>query len=612
MQEIFKTRNKIILFEIILLIVMLILSTKIYLLQNKLIDLSNSKSKITISMYQLENLIKDSANLSREYILSGDTSFKQEYSKVLDNGKSIKKLEQIMYKLNYSPKEKEIVDDLFQDFYDFVKIQKKAFALYEKNKTEAKQYVVSKHYKHMEKDITEDVEKAIKLVNERIQNVFNKQNIKVIFFFSILAVVGILFVLINIYFFVYLTNIAIKQLKEKNKLIEEVEHFNDTLEDEVENRTKEIQRLMKVKSEFLANMSHEIRTPLNAMFGFIKILQDKDYDKETHKYLSIIEKSGKNLLAIINDILDFSKIEAGKLNIEKIEFNPKEEIEVVYNLFKNLASEKNITLEINEKLEYNIISDPVRIKQVISNLLSNAIKFSHSNATVYLNVSYSSQNEKLYVEVRDEGIGIPKEKLEHIFEAFSQADTSTTRKYGGTGLGLTISNKLIELLGGELKAKSEEGKGSMFYFSIPAPKTTPITNSKENKKPLLSKKFNGKILLVEDNKANQIFMEVLLKQMGLKFDIANDGIEAIEKFKHNKYDLIFMDENMPNMNGISATKKIRKIEKENGLEHTPIVALTANAMEGDKDRFINAGMDYYLSKPLDIEKFQTILSKLER
>ena len=612
MQEIFKTRNKIILFEIILLIVMLILSTKIYLLQNKLIDLSNSKSKITISMYQLENLIKDSANLSREYILSGDTSFKQEYSKVLDNGKSIKKLEQIMYKLNYSPKEKEIVDDLFQDFYDFVKIQKKAFALYEKNKTEAKQYVVSKHYKHMEKDITEDVEKAIKLVNERIQNVFNKQNIKVIFFFSILAVVGILFVLINIYFFVYLTNIAIKQLKEKNKLIEEVEHFNDTLEDEVENRTKEIQRLMKVKSEFLANMSHEIRTPLNAMFGFIKILQDKDYDKETHKYLSIIEKSGKNLLAIINDILDFSKIEAGKLNIEKIEFNPKEEIEVVYNLFKNLASEKNITLEINEKLEYNIISDPVRIKQVISNLLSNAIKFSHSNATVYLNVSYSSQNEKLYVEVRDEGIGIPKEKLEHIFEAFSQADTSTTRKYGGTGLGLTISNKLIELLGGELKAKSEEGKGSMFYFSIPAPKTTPITNSKENKKPLLSKKFNGKILLVEDNKANQIFMEVLLKQMGLKFDIANDGIEAIEKFKHNKYDLIFMDENMPNMNGISATKKIRKIEKENGLEHIPIVALTANAMEGDKDRFINAGMDYYLSKPLDIEKFQTILSKLER
>ena len=369
----------------------------------------------------------------------------------------------------------------------------------------------------------------------------------------------------------------------------------------------------KAKAEFLANMSHEIRTPLNAMFGFITILKEKEMDNESRKYLNIIEKSGKNLLTIINDILDFSKIESGKMTIEKIEFNPKEEIEIIRNLFSSSASQKNILLKFDENnLKWNIVSDPTRIKQVISNLLSNAIKFTPENKKIILNVKYDENKEELSVEIIDEGIGIPKDKLNTIFDSFSQADNSTTRKYGGSGLGLTISSKLIELLGGKLKVESEIGKGSKFYFTIPAKKTKliPKKEKKEIKKTL-DEKFDKYILVVEDNPANQMFMEVILDKMGVKFDMANDGIEAVEKFKQNKYDVILMDENMPNMDGIEATKRIREIERENHLNHIAIVALTANAMDGDKEKFILAGMDFYLSKPVDIEKLKNILRNIK-
>ncbi len=369
------------------------------------------------------------------------------------------------------------------------------------------------------------------------------------------------------------------------------------------------QEALKIKSEFLANMSHEIRTPLNAMFGFIKLLEEKNLDKESKKYLEIVEKSGETVLNVINDILDFSKIESGKLKIEKITFNPKSEIEIIYNLFEAKASESNINLFIKEhNLNDNIVSDPIRIKQVISNLLSNAIKFTPRDKNVYLTIKY--ENEYLYVEVKDEGIGIPKEKLITIFEAFTQADSSTTRKYGGTGLGLTISYKLIKLLGGELKVESEVNKGSKFYFTIPAKKGQKVI--KKEKQKIDDEKFNFHLLLAEDNKANQMFMQVILKKLGLTFDIANDGVEAFDMYKKNydKYDLILMDENMPNMTGSEATKKIREFEKENNLKPIFIVAVTANALSGDKEKFLEAGMDEYLSKPLDIFKLKDILRKL--
>ena len=364
----------------------------------------------------------------------------------------------------------------------------------------------------------------------------------------------------------------------------------------------------KAKSEFLANMSHEIRTPLNSILGFIDILKEENKSKESTKYIAMIENSSKSLLNIIEDILDFSKIESGKLNIDKIDFNLEDEFSDMIFTFKQECFEKNIIFIVNldSKVPKMINTDPLRLKQIISNLLGNAIKFTQSGKHIELNINYS--NKQLNIVVNDEGKGITKEKLEHIFEAFSQEDNSTTREYGGTGLGLSISSELVKILGGKLNLKSILGKGSKFYFSIP------IRVSKEKKKlkKLVYENIfiDKKILLVEDNKANQMFMKVILKKFNLSFDIAQDGLEAIKAFECAKYDAILMDENMPNLSGIEATKEIIKIEKEKNLKHTPIVALTANAFKGDRERFLQAGMDEYLTKPLDKDKLSIILNKL--
>ena len=371
---------------------------------------------------------------------------------------------------------------------------------------------------------------------------------------------------------------------------------------------QEADKANQAKSEFLANMSHEIRTPLNAMFGFIKILQNRDLDKTSKEYLEIIYKAGQNLLIIINDILDLSKIESHKLIIEKVPVDINKEVNHIYKLYLADAYEKNIKLKVNmDKIDKYIITDPVRLKQIIINLLSNAIKFSPKNSTIIITVKL--KEDKLFIGIKDEGIGIDESKQKKIFEAFAQADTSTTREYGGTGLGLTISYKLVSLLGGELKLKSGKGKGSEFYFEIPAKFEDKIVKEKQiphNKKD----KFDIYALMVEDNQANQMFMGVILKQMGIKFDIAKNGLEAVNLYKqnHNKYDVILMDENMPIMNGIEASKKIIAYEKENNIPHTPIIAVTANALKGDEERFLEI-MDEYIPKPIDIDKLKEVLSK---
>jgi len=363
----------------------------------------------------------------------------------------------------------------------------------------------------------------------------------------------------------------------------------------------------KAKSEFLANMSHEIRTPLNAILGFVDILREESKGRKSLEYVEIIHNSSKSLMHIIEDILDFSKIESGKLEIEKVDFDTKSEFEVITHLFSAKSSQKNInlTLILDDNLPKVINTDPLRIKQVVANLLSNAIKFTGDGKKVVVQISF--KDNYLHVNVKDEGKGIAKDKLEHIFEAFSQEDNSTTRNFGGTGLGLSISNELIKLLDGELKVKSELGVGSEFYFSVPVGIGKEIKVVEESSKNI---SFEGKkALLVEDNKANQMFMKVLLKSLGINFDIANDGIESIEAFSTNRYDFILMDENMPNMNGIEAVKHILNIEEKQNLKHTPIIALTANALKGDRDRFLAAGMDDYLTKPLDKKTFTEVLGK---
>lgn len=272
---------------------------------------------------------------------------------------------------------------------------------------------------------------------------------------------------------------------------------------------------------------------------------------------------------------------------------------------KLLKKNINLVLKIDKNMPEVLVTDHLRIKQVIANLIGNAVKFTKEGKNIYITIFY--KKGYLFVSVKDEGIGIPKEKQKEIFDAFAQADSSTTRKYGGTGLGLAISSKLVEMLGGKLKLKSKVGKGSEFYFAIPVEigKIDKIDDFLEEEINF----NNKKVLVVEDNKANQMFMKILLKKMGLDFDIANDGVEAVEKYKQNRYDAILMDENMPNMNGIEATKKIREYEKENNLPHTPIIALTANAIKGDREKFLRAGMDEYLTKPINKKDLIKILSK---
>ena len=376
------------------------------------------------------------------------------------------------------------------------------------------------------------------------------------------------------------------------------------LEEKLNFEKNEAKNANRTKSEFLANMSHEIRTPLNAIMGFIKLLRDSEINKQKIKYLDIINDSSKDLINIINDILDISKIESGQLHIEHLAFNPASELEVIARLFQAKMQEKNIQMHINiEELPNSLNGDITRIKQVIKNLLSNAVKFTNENKNIYLKIRY--EDSFLHVSVKDEGIGISKEYQNTIFDAFTQEDSSTTRKYGGTGLGLSISYNLVNIMDGELKVISALREGSEFYFAIPLEIGQEI---KEEESTIPMQRLKGHVLLVEDNKANQMFMNIVLEEIGLSVDIASDGYEAIKAFKDCRYNVILMDENMPNMNGMEATKEILEYENKNDLVHTPVIALTANALKGDREKFLKAGMDEYITKPVEVDSLTKILS----
>jgi signal transduction histidine kinase/CheY-like chemotaxis protein len=372
------------------------------------------------------------------------------------------------------------------------------------------------------------------------------------------------------------------------------------------------------KTEFLANMSHEIRTPLNAILGFIDILKENEIDDEKLEYLSIVENSGEHLTMVINDILDFSKIDTHKLELELTNVNIYESLKGISDLFYAKVKEKNIEFItiIDDKLPKCVLIDIFRLNQIIMNLLSNAIKFTSNNGEVIYKVEYIQRNNSLNVSIKDNGIGIKEDNMDDIFKAFTQADNSITRQYGGTGLGLPISYELVAMMGGALKVKSQIDEGTEFYFNIALSPCVKLNNtvnhSSENSISLNAnhRLDHLKILLVEDNIANQIFMKVVFKKLKLDYTIANDGYEAINYFKSELYDVIIMDENMPKLSGLEATQEIRKIEYNLQLKSTPIIALTANAIKGDKERFLNAGMDYYLTKPLDRKKLISILNKI--
>jgi len=378
---------------------------------------------------------------------------------------------------------------------------------------------------------------------------------------------------------------------------------NEALVEQLQGKVEEATNLNEAKTRFLSTMSHEIRTPMNAIIGFIKILQKMEDDPTKNKYLSTIDNSSNLLLNVLNDILDINKIESGKLDIELMAFNPKEEFEFLFDLYKTSCHEKGIHL-INSigNLPLSVESDKLRLKQIMTNLLSNALKFTPSGKNIELIVAYNKEACSLHIEVRDEGIGIKQENISKVVEEFSQADGSTARKYGGTGLGLAIVSKLLALLGAKLEIESEYGKGSRFYFYLPVKEVeAKIENTVEQKHIKLEGK---KILVAEDNKTNQMLVGILLEERSLSVVMADDGQKAHEKFNEEAFDMVLMDINMPNMNGIEAMQAIKADD-----DSVPIVALTANAVSGDKEKYLKLGFDDYLSKPIDDDLLELLLQK---
>jgi signal transduction histidine kinase/CheY-like chemotaxis protein len=384
---------------------------------------------------------------------------------------------------------------------------------------------------------------------------------------------------------------------------------NKSLVEQLEEKIVDADAANKAKSEFLSVMSHEIRTPLNAIIGFVQILKKIEQDVKKLKYLTTIDQSSKVLINVINDVLDISKIESGKFTLEMTQFNPKNEFTSIYELFEQNALDKNITFinSISSSLPVCISTDVLRVKQIISNLLSNAIKFTPSDKQVELVISYNKESSKLFVAVKDEGIGISKENISYVTQAFTQADSSTARKYGGTGLGLSIVSNILQIFGSKLKIESTLNEGSTFSFELPI---HVIKDFQEDICELYEDLVfpNKHILVAEDNPTNQMLVKILLEEMMIRVTIAKDGVEAEEMFKTVKADLVLMDIDMPNKNGLDAMLSIKKFEREK-KNKTPIIALTANVISGDREKYLEKGFDGYLEKPIDTQELTKTLSK---
>jgi len=360
-------------------------------------------------------------------------------------------------------------------------------------------------------------------------------------------------------------------------------------------KNQQLNKLSNVKSQFLANMSHELRTPLNAILGFIQVL--KQNPNECEKYLPLIESASQTILSEVDDLLNFERLDKDNIKIDKLEFS-KEELKNIFLFPESEAKNKGLRFELHLDVPEYLKGDISKIRYVLLHLLDNAIKFTKEGDII---VDCKYKDSKLCVSIKDTGIGISQKELEHIFQEFVQLDKKLDKKYNGIGLGLSIVKKLVNILGGIIKVKSEKNKGSEFYFEIPI---EVIHKEKE-----VFHIMNDRVLLVEDNKANQMFMKIILKKMGLDFDLAQNGLEAVEKYKEYGYKTILMDINMPIMDGITATKKIREYEKKNNLTASKIIAVTANALDGDEERFLSIGMDDYIPKPVDIEKLKKALKQ---
>ncbi|HDZ5419183.1 TPA: response regulator [Vibrio harveyi] len=406
------------------------------------------------------------------------------------------------------------------------------------------------------------------------------------------------FVLLSI---ILLVTVFVLQTQHR---VNKLKHLNDELTE----ATEKAERAAKAKSQFLATMSHELRTPMNGVLGISQIIASETQEKTTKEHVKVILDSGQHLMTILNDILDFSKVEENKLELEAAPFNLPQVLTPVCSAIQPLIEEKNIQLyvenEVPENIEFN--GDCARIRQILFNLAGNAVKFT-GDGHVLIRAELDEQRKRLLLSVNDTGIGIPEDKQGRIFNSFEQADTSTTRKFGGTGLGLAIVKKLTELMSGEIKLKSVESIGTQFLVDLPIPwveKAQPaMPNTKAEQQQ--ENKRNLHILLAEDNRVNAIVAKGFCEKLGHTVEIAENGLIATKKAQENQYDLILMDNHMPEMNGVEATRFIRE---KIGVK-TLLFAYTADVFREAHDNFIDAGADHVLTKPLQRESFADALKQ---
>jgi len=420
--------------------------------------------------------------------------------------------------------------------------------------------------------------------------------------------------------------IAQRMIKDAELARQEVEKINARLNeviDQARESAREADFANRAKSEFLATMSHEIRTPLNGIIGFIELLANTELNAEQSDYLDTVRVSSETLLSLVNDVLDFSKIETGNLNLESREFKLVPMLRVLNAMFFNQAAEKGIifNLEIGEEVPRKVLGDETRLRQILTNFLSNAIKFTDAGE-VRLSLMLHAEVDadgmvELEFEVRDTGIGIGREQLKKLFRLFTQGDASTTRKYGGTGLGLAICKRLAEAMGGKVWATSTLGEGSCFYLRV----RVGVVNAGDRLPPqtLVEAEVSSSVdksklraFIAEDNRANQRVITQMLKRLGIEAEAFENGQELLQMLQQRSADLILMDLQMPVMDGLEATAAIRAGAAGAGCKEIKIVALTANALAGDEERCLSAGMDSYLTKPLKLAALEAALDQLFR